>query len=339
MALFKSVPAISTQKDTSKPIGKKPEAKVTDEDLEIKKPMSSLEEDEILRSRIKELDEDAPEEVYYEDEEETPKIEEKKEAPKKEVKAEPKKEAKPEVKEAPKKEAKPEVRETPKAEPKKESKPEVKEAPKKEAKPEAKAEPKKETKPEVKEVSKTEPKKEAKPEVKEAPKAEAKPESKEAPKEEAKPEVKTEPKVEEKQEEARPLTPEEKKAKQLENLRKARLAREAAKAKENENMAEAKTEKPRKLVTETKKPVDMSKMVMTSKPKKDTSGKTVYHVSKRGETREDRVWKVFIQESNKVIKLFDYQEEALEYAKQLAKNKNDGSYVILHGLNGKIRKY
>ena len=315
MALFKSVPAISTQKDTSKPIGKKPEAKVTDEDLEIKKPMSSLEEDEILRSRIKELDEDAPEEVYYEDEEETPKIEEKKEAPKKEVKAEPKKEAKPEVKEAPKKEAKPEVRETPKAEPKKE------------------------TKPEVKEVSKTEPKKEAKPEVKEAPKAEAKPESKEAPKEEAKPEVKTEPKVEEKQEEARPLTPEEKKAKQLENLRKARLAREAAKAKENENMAEAKTEKPRKLVTETKKPVDMSKMVMTTKPKKDTSGKTVYHVSKRGETREDRVWKVFIQESNKVIKLFDYQEEALEYAKQLAKNKNDGSYVILHGLNGKIRKY
>lgn len=287
MALFKSVPAISTQKDTSKPIGKKPEAKVTDEDLEIKKPMSSLEEDEILRSRIKELDEDAPEEVYYEDEEETPKIEEKKEAPKKEVKAEPKKEAKPEVKEAPKKEAKPEVRETPKAEPKKESKPEVKEAPK----------------------------------------------------EEAKPEVKTEPKVEEKQEEARPLTPEEKKAKQLENLRKARLAREAAKAKENENMAEAKTEKPRKLVTETKKPVDMSKMVMTAKPKKDTSGKTVYHVSKRGETREDRVWKVFIQESNKVIKLFDYQEEALEYAKQLAKNKNDGSYVILHGLNGKIRKY
>lgn len=287
MALFTSVPAISTQKDTSKPIGKKPEAKVTDEDLEIKKPMSSLEEDEILRSRIKELDEDAPEEVYYEDEEETPKIEEKKETPKKEVKAEPKKEAKPEVKEAPKKEAKPEVRETPKAEPKKESKPEVKEAPK----------------------------------------------------EEAKPEVKTEPKVEEKQEEARPLTPEEKKAKQLENLRKARLAREAAKAKENENMAEAKTEKPRKLVTETKKPVDMSKMVMTAKPKKDTSGKTVYHVSKRGETREDRVWKVFIQESNKVIKLFDYQEEALEYAKQLAKNKNDGSYVILHGLNGKIRKY
>lgn len=283
MALFKSVPAISTQKDTSRPIGKKPEAKVTDADLEIKKPMSSLEEDEILKSKIKELGEDAPEEVYFEDEEDAPKIEEKKEAPKKEVKAEPKKEAKPEVKAEPK-EA-----------PKKEAKPTVKEEPKKEAKPEVKAEPKAEAKPEVKEEAKTE--------------------------------------------ETRPLTPEEKKARQLENLRKARLAREAAKAKENENMAEAKTEKPRKLVTETKKPVDMSKMVMTAKPKKDTGGKTVYHVSKRGETREDRVWKVFIQESNKVIKLFDYQEEALEYAKQLAKNKKDGSYVILHGLNGKIRKY
>ena len=287
MALFKSVPAISTQKDTSRPIGKKPEAKVTDADFEIKKPMSSLEEDEILKSKIKELGEDAPEEVYFEDEEDTPKIEEKKEAPKKEVKEE----AKPIVKEAPKQEAKPIT------------------------------------------------KKEAKPEEKDVPKEETMPIVKEEPKEEAKPITKEEPKEEAKAEETRPLTPEEKKARQLENLRKARLVREAAKAKENENMAEAKTEKPRKLVTETKKPVDMSKMVMTAKPKKDTGGKTVYHVSKRGETREDRVWKVFIQESNKVIKLFDYQEEALEYAKQLAKNKKDGSYVILHGLNGKIRKY
>ena len=287
MALFKSVPAISTQKDTSRPIGKKPEAKVTDADFEIKKPMSSLEEDEILKSKIKELGEDAPEEVYFEDEEDTPKIEEKKEAPKKEVKEE----AKPIVKEAPKQEAKP--------------------------------------------ISK----KEAKPEEKEVPKEETMPIAKEEPKEEAKPIPKEEPKEEAKAEETRPLTPEEKKARQLENLRKARLVREAAKAKENENMTEAKTEKPRKLVTETKKPVDMSKMVMTAKPKKDTGGKTVYHVSKRGETREDRVWKVFIQESNKVIKLFDYQEEALEYAKQLAKNKKDGSYVILHGINGKIRKY
>ncbi len=66
------------------------------------------------------------------------------------------------------------------------------------------------------------------------------------------------------------------------------------------------------------------------------ASKTVYHVSKRD--NDGREWKVFIQGSDKVIKLFDTQAEALEYAKQLAENKNDGSYVLLHGLNGKIRK-
>ena len=65
--------------------------------------------------------------------------------------------------------------------------------------------------------------------------------------------------------------------------------------------------------------------------------KTVYHVSKR--ENDGREWKVFIQGSTKEIKLFPTQLEALEYAKNLCKNKNDGSYVMLHGLDGKIRKY
>lgn len=63
---------------------------------------------------------------------------------------------------------------------------------------------------------------------------------------------------------------------------------------------------------------------------------TVYHVSKR--ENEGREWKVFIQGSTKVIKLFKTQKEALEYADLLCKNKNDGSYVVLHGIDGKIRK-
>jgi hypothetical protein len=67
--------------------------------------------------------------------------------------------------------------------------------------------------------------------------------------------------------------------------------------------------------------------------------KTVYHVTKRENDTEGREWKVFIQGSNKVIKLFPTQLEALEYAKHLCKNKDDGSYVVLHGLDGKIRKY
>ena len=65
--------------------------------------------------------------------------------------------------------------------------------------------------------------------------------------------------------------------------------------------------------------------------------KTTYHVTKRENV--GREWKVFIEGSTKVIKLFPTQLEALEYAKHLCKNKNDGSYVLLHGLDGKIRKY
>ena len=64
---------------------------------------------------------------------------------------------------------------------------------------------------------------------------------------------------------------------------------------------------------------------------------TIYHVSKR--ENDGREWKVFIQGSTKVIKLFGTQKEALEYAQELCKNKNDGSSVVLHGLDGKIRKF
>ncbi|MBO7086011.1 MAG: DUF2188 domain-containing protein [Bacilli bacterium] len=67
------------------------------------------------------------------------------------------------------------------------------------------------------------------------------------------------------------------------------------------------------------------------------STKTIYHVSKRD--NDGREWKVFIQGSDKVIKLFKTQKEALDYAQGLCKNKNDGSTVMLHGLDGKMRKY
>ena len=64
---------------------------------------------------------------------------------------------------------------------------------------------------------------------------------------------------------------------------------------------------------------------------------TIYHVSKRDE-KDGREWKVFIQGSNKVIKLFDTQKEALSYARSLARNKNDGSSVQLHSVHAGIRK-
>ena len=63
---------------------------------------------------------------------------------------------------------------------------------------------------------------------------------------------------------------------------------------------------------------------------------TIYHVSKRD--NDGREWKVFIEGSDKVIKLFKTQAEALKYAKDLVKNKNDGSSIRLHGLDGKMKK-
>ena len=77
--------------------------------------------------------------------------------------------------------------------------------------------------------------------------------------------------------------------------------------------------------------------VVTKAPAKAGTGKTAYHVSKRD--NDGREWKVFIQGSNKVIKLFNTQAEALDYAKSICKNKDDGSYVLLHGLDGKMRKF
>ena len=94
------------------------------------------------------------------------------------------------------------------------------------------------------------------------------------------------------------------------------------------------TEKPVSKAPNTKSATQ--KKVVTPKPQA-SSGKTAYHVSKRD--NDGREWKVFIQGSDKVIKLFQTQKEALDYAQSIAKNKNDGSYVMLHGLDGKIRKY
>lgn len=116
----------------------------------------------------------------------------------------------------------------------------------------------------------------------------------------------------------------------------------------------SKSEKDAKPAKETKKvaPAKDVKATKAAAPAKDTKAtkatpakaeakaapsKTVYHVSKR-EGKEGREWKVFIEGSTKVIKLCDTQKEALDYAQSLCKNKDDGSYVLLHGLDGKIRK-
>lgn len=105
-----------------------------------------------------------------------------------------------------------------------------------------------------------------------------------------------------------------------------------AKAPAKTTKAPAKTTKAETKAAPKKGPIKLE----IPKKKTDSTPKTIYHVSKRD--NDGREWKVFIQGSDKVIKLFDTQAEALEYAQSLAQNKNDGSSVVLHGLNGKIRK-
>lgn len=63
--------------------------------------------------------------------------------------------------------------------------------------------------------------------------------------------------------------------------------------------------------------------------------KKIYHVSKRD--NDGREWRVFIQGSQTNIKICKTQAEALEFAKQYAKNHGNAT-VMLHGLDGKIRK-
>ena len=53
-------------------------------------------------------------------------------------------------------------------------------------------------------------------------------------------------------------------------------------------------------------------------------------------SKDDGVWQVKLAKGAKVIKLFDTQKEAIDYAETLAENQ-DGS-ITIHKKDGKIRK-
>ena len=59
----------------------------------------------------------------------------------------------------------------------------------------------------------------------------------------------------------------------------------------------------------------------------------VYHISKR---REDHMWQVKAEGSSRALKKFFTQEEAVEYAKNVAKN-NDGR-IVIHKVDGSFKK-
>ena len=63
-----------------------------------------------------------------------------------------------------------------------------------------------------------------------------------------------------------------------------------------------------------------------------------YHVKKHknADGEYDGKWEVKIGGSDRAIKLFDTQQQALDYAKKLSGNTERG--IVLHGRDGKIKK-
>lgn len=71
----------------------------------------------------------------------------------------------------------------------------------------------------------------------------------------------------------------------------------------------------------------------------EDSDKTAkYHVSQNKDAKSQsyKKWRVRKEGSNKTIKFFDTQKEAIDYAEDLAKSA--GSSVVIHKLDGSIRK-
>lgn len=72
--------------------------------------------------------------------------------------------------------------------------------------------------------------------------------------------------------------------------------------------------------------------------KKKNEVVNIYHVSQQKDEKSDfhKQWRVRKQGSDKTIKYFQTQKEAIDYANHLAKN-NDGS-VQVHRVDGRVRK-
>jgi len=89
-----------------------------------------------------------------------------------------------------------------------------------------------------------------------------------------------------------------------------------------------------------KKTVVVEKKVEQPKPADAPKDVTPvkYHVSQNKDPKSDkhRSWRVRKQGSQKTIKYFSTQKEAIEYAESLAESA--GSSIVIHKLDGSIRK-
>jgi hypothetical protein len=107
--------------------------------------------------------------------------------------------------------------------------------------------------------------------------------------------------------------------------------------KKKHKKAEEKTVK--ETVTETQKEsteTNLDPNMKTSKQSNDKNEK--YHISQNKDDQSEffKQWRVRKEGSNKTIKYFKTQKEAIDYAETLAKNA--GSSIVIHKVDGTIRK-
>ncbi|HBD05952.1 MAG TPA: hypothetical protein DCY93_00885 [Firmicutes bacterium] len=115
----------------------------------------------------------------------------------------------------------------------------------------------------------------------------------------------------------------------VEEKKPVEAKKEPAKVEKKEEVKAPKKEEPK---AEPKK-VEKAEKEESSESSEEKKRTDTYHVSRRS---KDGKWQVKFGGSDKPIKLFDTQAEALDYAKELSQ-KYDKS-VSIHKRDGKIRK-
>ncbi len=108
---------------------------------------------------------------------------------------------------------------------------------------------------------------------------------------------------------------------------KKKKAKEETK-KESVKKEEPKTEEPKKEAVKEEK--EKTETVVTEKT---SNASNVYHITKRS---SDEKWQVKFSKSTKAIKLFNTQQEAIDYAKSLSKSQDHG--FVIHKKTGTVRK-
>ena len=87
-----------------------------------------------------------------------------------------------------------------------------------------------------------------------------------------------------------------------------------------------------------KKVAEKNEPVVKQADAKPKEVKEIYHISQNKDDKSEhfKKWRVRKEGSDKTIKFFDTQKEAIDYANSLCKN-NDAS-IKIHKVDGKIRK-